>query len=66
MGKKKDEKRAGKAKASKKKKELKQKKSPKNPLKGMHCTGCKKKCPLKDPHCKKGRVQAEALLKQSQ
>ncbi len=50
----------------KKDKKEKKPKRQKNPLKGMHCTGCKKKCPLKDPHCKKGRAQAEALLKQSQ
>lgn len=33
-------------------------------LKGLHCTGCKKACPLKDPKCKKGRAQAEAALEQ--
>lgn len=37
-------------------------KKPKKLLKGLHCTGCKKKCPLSDPKCKKGRAQAEAAL----
>lgn len=48
MGKKKDKK-----KAAKKAEKL---------LAGLHCTGCKKKCPLADPKCKKGRTQAEAAL----
>lgn len=38
------------------------KKASKKLLKGLHCTGCKKACPLKDPKCKKGRAQAEAVL----
>lgn len=54
MGKKKDKKnKKDKQKATKEGKKL---------LKGVHCTDCKKHCPLKDPHCKKGRAQAEALL----
>lgn len=42
------------------------KRAPKKLLKGIHCTGCKKACPLKDPKCKKGRAQAEAILEQHQ
>lgn len=38
------------------------KKERKELLKGHHCTGCKKHCPLNDPKCKKGRAQADAFL----
>ena len=32
-------------------------------LASLHCTGCKKRCPLSDPRCKKGRAQADDFLK---
>ncbi|MCI9128868.1 MAG: hypothetical protein HFJ65_00905 [Eggerthellaceae bacterium] len=55
-----------KPKKGKKKDKLKKgsKNKPKEFLESTHCTGCKKRCPLSDPRCKKGRVQAEALLKE--
>lgn len=62
MGKKKDAKKASKARASREEKGQKKAKAGKSPLKGLHCSGCKKACPLKDPRCKKGRAQAEAFL----
>lgn len=47
-----------------KKKEKKEKpKKAEKLLSSFHCTGCKKECPLNKPHCKKGKAQAEALLK---
>ncbi len=54
-------------KKKKKKKDKERKKSakaakPKKLLRELHCTGCKKRCPLADPECKKGRAQAEAAL----
>lgn len=38
---------------------------PKGSLADLHCTGCKKRCPLNEPRCKKGRAQAEDFLKSS-
>ncbi len=52
---------------SKKDKKAKKKKKLKKAeklLTDFHCTGCKKACPLNKPKCKKGKAQAEALLKE--
>ena len=48
--------------SDKKKKKSAKAAKPKKLLRELHCTGCKKRCPLADPECKKGRAQAEAAL----
>ena len=58
MGKNKDKK-------EKKDKKKKKQKNAEKLLKGHHCTGCKKACPLTNPKCKKGLLQAEAFLKKA-
>lgn len=48
---------------NKKPKKGKQKKKTAALLEGHFCTGCKKHCPLSNPHCKKGKSQAADFLK---